>query len=123
MGFEKFALEQTERIIECEQISEVMRSALMKICSKFEEFKFTSPWKDKVETILKNGNKLTVGKAKAKVIESPRGDVLVYRRFEGFGPDLPDGSPTLRFRLQRPSGTTYLYVKPNINGGFSLARL
>ena len=52
MGLEKFALEQTERIIECEQISEVMRRALMKICSKFEEFKFTSPWKDKVETIL-----------------------------------------------------------------------
>ena len=37
MGLEKFALEQTERIIECEQISEVMRRALMKICSKFQK--------------------------------------------------------------------------------------
>ena len=123
MGLEKFALEQTERITECEQISQVMRRALLEICSKFEEFTCKSPWKDKVETILKNGNKLTVGKAGAKVIENPSGETLVYRKFAGYGPDLPDGSPTLRFILQRPSGRTSLYVRPNINGGFSPVRI
>ena len=123
MGLEKVALEQTERIIECEQISEVMRRTLMGICSKFEEFISKSPWKDKVEKVLKNGNKLTVGKAKAKLIENSKGDILVYRKFAGYGPDLPDGSPTLRFILQRPSGTTYLYAKPNANGSFSPVRL
>ncbi len=123
MGLEKFPLEQTERIIECEQISEIMRRALMKICSKFEEFHYSSPWKDKLETILKNGNKLTVGKAGAKVIEDPKGEVLVYRKFVGYGPDLPDGSPTLRFKLQRPSGETRLLVRPNVNGTFSPVRL
>ena len=113
MSLEKFALEQTE----------VMRKALMKICTKFEEFIYKSPWDDKVETILKNGNKLTVGKAGAKAIQNPSGETLVYRKFAGYGPDLADGTPTLRFRLQRPSGRTSLYVRPNINGTFSPVRL
>lgn len=123
MGLEKLALEQTEKIIECEQISQVVRRALLDICSKFEEFIYKSPFKDKVETLLKNGNKLTTGKAGAKVLESPKGEILAHRKFVGYGPDLADGTPTLRFKYERPSGTTHLLVKPNVNGTFSPVRL
>ena len=125
IGLEKFALEQTEKIVEHEQISRETLRILLEIASRFEEFTagMKSPWKDALEKVAKNGNTVIIGKAGAKLIENPAGETLVCRRFLGYGPDLPDGTPTLRFKLVRPSGETRLIVKPNVNGTFSPVRL
>ncbi len=123
MGLEKFALEQTERIIEHEQISRQLWSALHEICKKFDEYTYKSPWKDRIQKVLKNGNKLSIGKAGGKVIETPNDQVLVYRKCKGYGESLPDGTPTLRFEVRRPSGVTEFRVRPNLNGTFSPVRL
>ena len=123
MKLESLGIESLERIVEHTDISRQVRETLLNICTKFEQFEYSSPWKDSVEKFLKNGKKLTVGKAGAKVIEDSKGDVLVYRKFSGYGPTLNDGTPTLRFYVDRPSGRTCLVVKPRVDGRFSPVRL
>lgn len=123
MGMEKFALEIVEQTLEHIRLSDELLKPLWKRASQFEDFLSKSPWKDAVEKIAKNGNKITIGKAGAKTIEGKSGELLVCRKFTGYGPELPDGSPTLRFRIERPSGRTTLFVKPNLNGTYSPVRL
>ena len=123
MKLESFGCEAIENLVEHTEISRQVRQALLEICAKIEEFEFTSPWKNSIEKILKNGKKLTIGKAGAKYIEDSKGDVLVYRKFYGYGPTLEDGTPTLRFHVDRPSGRTSLLVKPRLDGHFSPVRL
>lgn len=123
MKLENFEAESLEIVVEQMEISRQVREVLLDICAKFEPFEFLSPWKDSVERGLKNGKKLTIGKAGAKVLENSKGDVLVYRKFSGYGPTLDDGTPTLRFYVDRPSGRTRLLVKPRVDGTFSPVRL
>lgn len=123
MGMEKFVLESVEQTLENIRLSEELLRPLWQRAAQFEDFLYKSPWKDVVEKIAKNGNKITIGQAGAKTIKNKMGELLVYRKFAGYGPELPDGSPTLRFRIERPSGHTTLYVKPNLNGTYSPVKL
>ena len=123
MKLESFGLEALENIAEHTRISEQVREVLLNICAKFDKYECFSPWKGAVEKVLKNGKKLTVGNAGAKALENSNGDLLVYRKFSGYDRTLPDGTPTLRFYVDRPSGRTRLVVKPRVDGGFSPVRL
>lgn len=128
MGLEKLGLEVIEQGLEhirIARLSDEILESMRTVVKNFEDFVFpnASPWKDATKTVMKNGNELTIGKAGAKCIENKTGELLVYRKCLGEGPTLADGTPTLRFMTERPSGRTYFYAKPNLNGSLSPVRL
>lgn len=122
MGFEKFVIRETENIINHERLTREVLDALESICSKVLDAKFEG-WRNAINKVTKNGTNVTIGKSGVKSVVSPKNELKVYRKLVGLGDCLADGTPTLKYRIERPSGATELLVKPNLNGGFSPVRL
>lgn len=122
MGLEKFVIRETENIVNHERLSREILDVLENFCAKLIDLKPES-WKNVTKKVMENGRTVTIGNAGAKSVVSPKNELSVYRKLVGYGEELADGTPTLNFRVQRPSGTTILRVKPNLNGTFSPVRL
>lgn len=117
MGLEKFGLEALEHV----KLPEEILAPLWKIAGKFEEFTYKSPWKDAITKIANNGNKVKIGQAGAKSVESKSGEWLVSRRLSAVS-EAPDGTPYLSYTVNRPSGNSKIYAKINPNGKLSPMR-